>query len=114
MTKRYPTDWTASASSQNNLVAPQIANNQVSARDRLYNLLTSYGNFSQFGNEAWISSSTTNADSLESLHDVIHAITGNNGDMTYLDYSAFDPIFWLHHAYVGYQSNLAIWMTNKP
>lgn len=66
-------------------------------RDRLYNLMTSYSNFSQFSNEAWFTSTTTNADSLESLHDVIHAIVGNNGHMTYLDFSAFDPMFWMHH-----------------
>lgn len=80
-------------------MTPEIDNNQVSARDRLYNLFTSYSNFSQFGDEAWISSTSTNADSLESLHDVIHSLTGNNGHMTYLDYSAFDPVFWLHHTY---------------
>ncbi|KAL1310828.1 hypothetical protein AAFC00_001065 [Neodothiora populina] len=112
VTKRFPTNWTSSALSQNDKVAEQIANNQVSARDRLYNLFTSYSNFSQFGNEAWISSSTTNADSLESLHDVIHAITGNNGHMTYLDYSSFDPVFWLHHVMVD--RCFAIWQVVYP
>lgn len=74
--------------------------------------MTSYSNFSQFGTKAWISSSTQNADSLESLHDVIHAITGNNGHMTYLEYSAFDPIFWLHHAMID--RCFALWQVLYP
>lgn len=65
--------------------------------NRLFNLFANYDNFTQFSTEAWISGNVRNADSLESLHDVIHSITGMNGQMTYLDYSAFDPIFWLHH-----------------
>lgn len=48
-----------------------------------------------------------NADSLESLHDAIHSITGSNGHMTYLDYSAYDPIFFLHHAMID--RCLALW-----
>lgn len=99
-TRRDPTSWNASGTSQNNLVNTQIINNVVNFRDRLYNLFTSYSNFTQFGNEAWITSSTTNADSLESLHDTLHSILGSNGHMTYLDYAAFDPIFWLHHAMI--------------
>lgn len=99
MTKRYPTSWDSNGTSQNWLVAPEIANNRASFSDRLYNLFQN-SNFSQFGNEAWITSSTQNADSLESLHDAIHSITGNNGHMTYLDYAGFDPIFFLHHAMI--------------
>ena len=99
VTKRYPTSWNDSAVSQNNLVATLISNQRVSFADRLYNLFQN-GNFSQFGNEAWITSTTQNADSLESLHDVIHSLTGSNGHMTYLDYAAFDPIFFLHHVMI--------------
>lgn len=109
---RYPTSWDVGAQSQNSLIIPIIANNQISFRDRLYNLFTSYSNFSQFGNEAWITSSTPNADSLESLHDAIHSITGSNGHMTYLDYSAFDPIFFLHHAMID--RCFALWQALYP
>lgn len=100
-TKRYPTSWAQGASSQNNLVGPILDNNRVSFMDRLYNLFTNYHNFTQFGNEAWmVGSAVENADSLESIHDAIHAITGSSGHMTYLDYSAYDPIFWLHHGMI--------------
>ncbi len=53
-----------------------------------------------------------NADSLESIHDAIHSITGSNGHMTYLDYSAFDPIFFLHHAMVD--RCFALWQALYP
>ncbi|KAF2857624.1 Di-copper centre-containing protein [Piedraia hortae CBS 480.64] len=97
-TYRYPTVWGPGASSQNNLVAQTLDNSRSSFQDRLYNLFTNYNNFTKFSTEAWIDADASNADSLESLHDAIHGITGNSGHMTYLDYSAFDPIFWLHHA----------------
>ncbi|QIW96023.1 hypothetical protein AMS68_001541 [Peltaster fructicola] len=100
-TKRYPTNWTYQAVSQNNLVAAVMDNNRQSIQQRLYNLFTNYDNFTQFSNEAWYFGNTaSSADSLESIHDVVHAITGQSGHMTYLDYSAFDPLFWLHHAMI--------------
>lgn len=54
----------------------------------------------------------SNADSLESIHDVIHSILGSNGHMTYLDYSAFDPSFWLHHAMID--RCFALWQAIYP
>ncbi|KAK5114494.1 hypothetical protein LTR62_002429 [Meristemomyces frigidus] len=100
VTMRDPSDWSAAAYPQDNLVGPALDNSRVSFQDRLYNLFTNYNNFSEFGNEAWMSPSVGNADSLESIHDAIHSITGSAGHMTYLDYSAFDPLFWLHHAMI--------------
>ncbi|KAH8662913.1 hypothetical protein BGZ60DRAFT_412262 [Tricladium varicosporioides] len=39
--------------------------------------------------------------SIEAVHGEIHTIIGgDNGHMTLLDWSAFDPIFWLHHCNV--------------
>ncbi|KAK6530954.1 hypothetical protein TWF281_007784 [Arthrobotrys megalospora] len=38
------------------------------------------------------------AASIESLHDEVHATIGGAGHMTYVPYSAYDPIFWLHHS----------------
>ncbi|KAK3069943.1 hypothetical protein LTR53_011321 [Teratosphaeriaceae sp. CCFEE 6253] len=106
-TMRFPTNWTSTAVIQNNLVGPILDNNRVSFQDRIYNLLTSYNNFTEFGNEAWMGPGVSNKDSLESLHDAIHSITGGSGHMTYLDYSAFDPLFWLHH--VMLDRIFAIW-----
>ncbi|TKA80498.1 hypothetical protein B0A55_02304 [Friedmanniomyces simplex] len=106
-TMRFPTNWTTSAVVQDNLIGPILDNNRVSFQDRLYNLLTYSNNFTEFGNEAWMGPGATNQDSLESLHDAIHSITGGSGHMTYLDYSAFDPLFWLHHAMID--RSFALW-----
>ena len=44
---------------------------------------------------------TANAEvwgSFEDIHNSVHTQTGGTGgDMSDLDTSAFDPIFWLHH-----------------
>jgi tyrosinase len=74
-----------------------FSNSGSSYRSRVYNLFTNYNNFSQIGDSSWMTSSISNADSFESLHDTIHASVGNGGHMTYLDYAGFDPVFWTHH-----------------
>jgi len=86
-------------------------NNRVSFQDRLYNLFTNYNNYTRFATEAW-THEIANADSLESLHDAIHSIVGSNGHMTYLDYSAYDPSFFLHHAMVD--RIFALWQKLYP
>lgn len=58
-----------------------------------------YQEFAAFSNHAWLSNSgpSTYA-SLEDVHNSIHGMVGGNmGHMAELDYSAFDPVFWLHH-----------------
>ncbi|APA08416.1 hypothetical protein SS1G_13364 [Sclerotinia sclerotiorum 1980 UF-70] len=112
-TLRYPTSEAASATSQNALVAQQLDNSAASFRNRLYNLFTNYHDYSTFSNEAWITASSPgDFDSIESLHDQIHGLTGSGGHMSYIDYSAFDPIFFLHHAMVD--RCFAIWQTLNP
>nr|OQO21312.1 hypothetical protein B0A51_09062 [Rachicladosporium sp. CCFEE 5018] len=102
-----------SATSQDNLVGPILDYARVSSRDRLYNLFTFYSNFSEFGTESYtFGADVKNADSLESIHDVIHGVTGSGGHMTYLDYSAFDPIFWLHHTMID--RSFALWQALYP
>ena len=46
------------------------------------NLLQTYGNFDNFGNEGWIPNQPGYYDSLESLHDQIHGLVGNGGHMS--------------------------------
>ncbi|PQE18684.1 hypothetical protein CJF30_00009685 [Rutstroemia sp. NJR-2017a BBW] len=112
-TLRYPTSQSSSATSQNNLVAAQLDNSAASFRNRLYNLFTNYHDYSTFSNEAWIKSdSPGDYDSIESLHDQIHGLTGSGGHMSYIDYSAFDPLFFLHHAMID--RCFAIWQTLNP
>ncbi|KAF2173735.1 hypothetical protein M409DRAFT_16009 [Zasmidium cellare ATCC 36951] len=96
-TLRSPSGSTQNAVSRNQDIGSQLDANRNSAMNRLFNLFANYDNFTQFSNEAWTFGNVRNADSLEGLHDVIHGMTGGNGHMTFLDYSAFDPLFFLHH-----------------
>ncbi|KAI9835969.1 MAG: hypothetical protein M1837_003559 [Sclerophora amabilis] len=111
-TLRYPTNNTANAVSRNNLVGQQLDNNRLTLRNRLYNLFTSYPNYTNFSNKGWIPNDGGNYDSLESLHDQIHGLVGSGGHMGSVDYAAFDPIFWLHHTMVD--RIFAIWQALYP
>ncbi|OAA61176.1 putative domain, di-copper centre [Niveomyces insectorum RCEF 264] len=117
-TVRAPTAPDASAGSNNTLVSLVLDRNRPSIQQRLYNLFANYHNYSTFGNEAWIpavssSSSPDNAfDSLESLHDTIHTLVGLQGHMTWIPFSAFDPVFFLHHCMVD--RIFALWQILNP
>ncbi|KAH6678140.1 hypothetical protein B0J14DRAFT_582032 [Halenospora varia] len=51
--------------------------------------------------------------SVEAVHGEIHNIVGGDyGHMTMLDWSAFDPIFWLHHCNVD--RLFAMWQAINP
>ncbi|KAH8675617.1 hypothetical protein BX600DRAFT_432181 [Xylariales sp. PMI_506] len=78
-------------------------------QQRLHNLFSNYGNYSTWSNEAWIPDNNNGTyDSIESLHDDIHlACGGNYGHMAIIAYSAFDPVFFLHHANID--RIFAIW-----
>lgn len=116
VTMRAPTTNNANAVSNDGSVTNQMNNDLggskgLAARmwSLLYNATTTP--FSHFSNEAW-EAGLSNVDSLEAVHDSIHGITGSGGHMTYLDYSAFDPVFWLHHANVD--RFWAMWSVINP
>lgn len=72
-----------------------------------------YNDYTTFSNEAWIpNDDPAGYDSLESIHDQIHGLTGSGGHMTYIHYSAFDPLFWLHHAMID--RIFAMWQVIFP
>ncbi|KAF3924544.1 Tyrosinase [Orbilia brochopaga] len=103
-TLRSPSSNTDSnmGASQNNLGA-----NAGNLRSNVYNLLLGVGNWAQFSNHQ------TFGNSLESIHDAIHVyVGGNDGHMAIVPYSAFDPIFWLHHTNVD--RLFAIWQAIWP
>ncbi len=83
-TLRYPTTKNRFAQSQNNLVAQQLDNGAPSLRRRLYNVLTTYHSYQYFSNEAWFNASNNpkGYDSIESIHDQIHGLTGSGGHMS--------------------------------
>ncbi len=80
-------------------------------------MFSSYDNYTTFSNNAF----GVQADSLESLHDTIHSLVGGfgpgqpssqAGHMAFIQWSAFDPIFFLHHCMVD--RVLAIWQALHP
>ncbi|KAK6527368.1 hypothetical protein TWF281_010548 [Arthrobotrys megalospora] len=50
--------------------------------------------------------------SLEDVHNNLHGWVGGIGHMSNVPTSAFDPIFWLHHA--NYDRLLALWQQTHP
>lgn len=81
---------------------------QDGLRQRVYNILSNQNNYSTAGCEGpSCQGGTSGFDSIESIHDVIHTVTGGNGGyMTNIGVSAFDPIFWLHHTMIDRLSAL--------
>jgi tyrosinase len=91
-----------------------LVQNLPSIQQRLINLFSRYGNYTEFSNSAWIpDASNASYDSLESLHDNIHSIAGgNSGHMAFIPFSAFDPVFFLHH--VNVDRLFAMWQALNP
>jgi tyrosinase len=99
------------------MVAINLDQNRASIAQRLYNLFSGYDNYTTFSNNAF----GPQADSIESLHDTIHGLVGGfgpgqavsqAGHMGYIQWSAFDPVFFLHHTMVD--RVLAIWQALHP
>ncbi|KAF1946664.1 Di-copper centre-containing protein [Clathrospora elynae] len=88
--------------SNNNEMSARFDSIRISLRDRVFALFASKGSWGMASTEAIgvrTSLSGSSVDSFESVHDVIHNTAGgeSGGHMYYLDVSAFDPLFWLHH-----------------
>lgn len=97
--------------SNNNEMNGMFENLRVSLRDRVFALFSSKQSWGYATTEAIgvrTDLSGSGVDSFESVHDVIHFYSGgeSGGHMYYLDYSAFDPIFWLHHTNVDRLINM--------
>ncbi|KAL9079513.1 MAG: hypothetical protein Q9157_001625 [Trypethelium eluteriae] len=112
-TLRAPSSTNANATSDERASASAMANAQSNLQDRVYNLMTSSKNYTTVCTEMWYDENDdTGFDSIEAVHDVIHNNVGLSGHMTYLQYSAFDPVFWLHHAMVD--RLFALWQVINP
>ena len=98
--------------SNNNEMNARFNSLRVSLRDRVFALFSSkqpWGAASTSAIGVRTQLSGSGVDSFESVHDVVHNTAGGEtgGHMYYLDISSFDPIFWLHHAFVD--RNFRIW-----
>ncbi|KAF1963307.1 Di-copper centre-containing protein [Byssothecium circinans] len=100
-TMRHPTSLKSDATSQNGVVANTLDRNRLSMQNRVYGLLALKKEY------APMSSKIMPGDSLESIHGTIHDTVGGDGNMLWLQYSSFDPVFWFHHANVD--RLIAIW-----
>jgi hypothetical protein len=58
---------------------------------------TAYSVYENFVTNAQIGESKKNYSSLENIHGNVHNIVGLEGHMSQR-VSAFDPVFWMHHA----------------
>ncbi|KAK3300469.1 uncharacterized protein B0H64DRAFT_428534 [Chaetomium fimeti] len=116
-TLRSPSSSGPDARSNNSLVAMNLDQNRASIAQRLYALFSSNNNYATFSNNA----AEGPDDSVESLHDTIHSLVGGfgfnqpatqPGHMAYIQLSAFDPVFFLHHCMVD--RILALWQAVHP
>ncbi|KAF1363250.1 Di-copper centre-containing protein, partial [Lizonia empirigonia] len=93
-TIRFPVDGFAlNATSRNDAANTRISKQQPNNRDMLYKLLTMYQPFNQVSNKA----NGGTIGNFETLHDSLHNAFGL-GHMGIIEVSAFDPVFWFHHA----------------
>ncbi|KAF2083347.1 Di-copper centre-containing protein [Saccharata proteae CBS 121410] len=110
-TKRYPTNLSADAVSQEGGTTTNMNNLRPQLRDALYDLFTNYNNFTIFSNMASYHPSQYN--SLEAVHGWVHNyVGGSNGNMLEVPWSAFDATFMLHHAMVD--RCFALWQALNP
>lgn len=79
-----------------------LKNNRLTLRDRTYNILTQIKDYVLFSHDTSNGDEHPPAgyDSIESIHNQIHGLAGANGHMGVVDYAAFDPVFFMHHANV--------------
>lgn len=108
-TVRYPS---ASGQSQPGLANQQLEANAQAIQDATYQLIADQSNYPPFSNTGYTDGRGGSYNSLENMHNAIHSLVGNGGHMSYIPYSGFDPIFWLHHANVD--RLFAIWQAIYP
>ncbi|KAK6361388.1 hypothetical protein TWF730_005121 [Orbilia blumenaviensis] len=69
----------SAGNSRPTVVNQQLGANQVSLRNRVFNLLNYQRQFNIFSNKAWNGGNAGNQDSIESVHDLIHGLVGGQG-----------------------------------
>ncbi|KAG8798511.1 hypothetical protein FRC16_007116 [Serendipita sp. 398] len=97
----------------NEVKATNVGRVHGTIRQRTHTLLSSpfFRSYEFFSNDQITKNvSKSTIDSLEAIHGSIHGYIG--GHMDDLDYAAFDPVFWLHHANVD--RIFALWQARNP
>ncbi|KAF3481610.1 tyrosinase [Arthroderma uncinatum] len=104
---RYPD---SRGESQNNRAIRAMRSNGASLRSSVYQLLSGEKDYSTFSTQALPNKEGYN--NVETVHGYVHSLVGGEGHMTYIPWSAYDPIFWLHHANVD--RLIALWQAINP
>lgn len=112
----------ANGNNHQEIANAQIARVAKSFKTSTFDALTNVTNFDQFTTQAWRPKQPVKAySSVEGMHNTIHDYTGTNdsvdqnkqyGNMSDVQASSFDPIFWLHHA--NCDRLTAIWQAMNP
>lgn len=114
-TKRAPnmTESITDPPSDNALVNSALSAKLPEIQQRLFILFSSYRDYNAFSNKGWAATQNLSTwDSVEAVHDIIHIYGGLKGHMTYVPLSAFDPLFFLHHAMTD--RLIAMWQILNP
>ncbi|KAI6247240.1 Tyrosinase [Erysiphe necator] len=112
-TMRYPDNNNSLAVSHNNIATQALESNAASVRSRIYTILTNYHSYLAFSNGGYRAEAPpSEQDSLEAIHDQVHALVGGGGHMSFIDYAGFDPVFFMHHAMVD--RCFAMWQILNP
>ena len=66
--------------------------------ERTLYILQSYLRFGPFSHNAFAAGHPEVYGSMEDIHNRVHTLSGGpKGNMSGIEHSAFDPVFWLHH-----------------
>jgi tyrosinase len=102
----------ANGNSNHAAINAALKQNAGYLHDTTYMILTRPASYAEFASNGY-PGTIQGYGSLENPHGTVHNLVGGSGGhMTYLDYSGFDPIFWLHHANVD--RLIAIWQAINP
>ncbi|EEH19206.1 hypothetical protein PABG_01525 [Paracoccidioides brasiliensis Pb03] len=81
-------------------------------RINTYQLLAGETNYTVFSTDS-LPNRGGSYNNLENIHGLVHvSVGGSGGHMTYTPWSAYDPIFWLHHTNVD--RIVALWQALHP
>ncbi|CAM1503067.1 Fc.00g078430.m01.CDS01 [Cosmosporella sp. VM-42] len=114
-TKRAPNSTVSilDPPSNNSQVNDALLSKLPEIQQRLFILFSSYKDFNAFSNKGYAASQNMSTwDSIEAVHDIIHIYGGLKGHMTYVPLSAFDPLFFMHHAMTD--RLVSIWQALNP
>nr|BBV24620.1 tyrosinase2 [Grifola frondosa] len=113
-TIRYPSSGHANAHSQPRALQAAMSNNQLSLRDRTFNILAYIHDWDTFSTHRSMAKRPTpgSNDSVESIHNEVHNLIGGGGHMATGGAAGLDPIFFLHHSNVD--RLVALWQALNP